>query len=106
MGGVWGLSGYPEIQTVGYRFREGHTLCTLNTSFVYFGKQYEHSSRYRRLNLSSLPNIRTFFSGSQKSLYWLDHPHVISILCLYIIDLVLVLNIYIELNYCSLDVKQ
>jgi hypothetical protein len=47
MGGVWGLSGYPEVQTVGYRFREGHTLCTLNTSFVYFGKQYEHSSRYR-----------------------------------------------------------
>ena len=50
--------------------------------------------------------IPTFSSGSQKSLYWLDHPHLISILCLYIIGLVLVLNIYIELNYCSLDVKQ
>jgi hypothetical protein len=47
MGGVWGLSGYPEMQTVGYRLREGHTLCTLNTSFVYFVKQYEDSSRYR-----------------------------------------------------------
>jgi hypothetical protein len=47
MGGVWGLSGYPEIQTVGYRFREGHTLFTLNTLFVDFGKQYEHSSRIR-----------------------------------------------------------
>jgi hypothetical protein len=39
---VWGLSCYPEIKTVGYRFGECHTTCTLKTSFIDFEKEYEH----------------------------------------------------------------
>ena len=41
---------------VGNLFGECHALCTLQTSFVDFAKEYVHCSLYKRLHFTPLPN--------------------------------------------------
>ena len=72
-----------------------HALCKLKTSFV--DKKQErvgHCSRYKRLNIWSLPNSPYLSRGRQKSLTRLTIPvHHFYIVCIHIIELVFVLNI-------------
>ena len=97
-------------------FGECHATCTLKTSILYFVKAHL-GSLYALLIIpfSSLPIHSCFFSGSQTFLTRLTllFPHLwpgwpfsdlISIYSFYI--LLNLLSSWIQLKYCSLDIKQ
>lgn len=67
-------------------FGDGHTPCTLSTSFADFDKEQLHCSHYKRIMCSSLP-YSPYISCENL------HLSLSSISFIYIVELVLLLNI-------------
>ena len=72
---------------VGNQFGYYYAPCTIKTSFVDFEEEKEHCSRYKILNLASLPNSSYLSSASQKPSTRLTYsvPHFYAVFLTYIL---------------------
>ena len=66
--------------------------CTLKTSFIDFKKEEANCNRYKRLHVSSLQET-TFFVATREYIFRSPSDHILSVVQLYITELVLLLNI-------------